>query len=133
MPLRLKEDPREWLKFAVVWSLALAAGAALLWLRGMISRSVLFGVLALLWLALASGVCRPQWLRQPYRCGMTASFFLGQVTGRILLLLVFLFVLIPLGLLLRLLRKDLLGLKKKDGATTYWLAARATDRLDTQF
>ncbi|TMQ01037.1 MAG: hypothetical protein E6L09_04690 [Verrucomicrobia bacterium] len=133
MPLRLKEDPREWLKFAVVWSLALAAGAALLWLRGMISRSVLFGVLALLWLALASGVCRPQWLRQPYRCGMTASFFLGQVTGRILLLLVFLFVLIPLGLLLRLLRKDLLGLKKKDGATTYWLAARSTDRLDTQF
>jgi len=133
MPLRLKEDPREWLKFAVVWSLALAAGAALLWLRGMISRSVLFGVLALLWLALASGVCRPQWLRQPYRCGMTASFFLGQVTGRILWLLVFRFVLIPLGLLLWLLRKDLLGLRKKEGAMTYWLAARANDRLDTQF
>jgi len=121
------------MKFAVVWSLAMATVAALLWLRGMISRPVLFGVLALLWLALASGVLRPQWLRQPYRCGMTASFFLGQVTGRILLLLVFLFVLIPLGLLLRLLRKDLLGLKKKDGATTYWLPARATDRLDTQF
>jgi O-antigen ligase len=133
MPLRLKEDPREWLKFALVWSMAMAAVAALLWLRGTISRAVLFGVLALLWLALASGVFRPQWLRPPYRCGMTASFFLGQVAGRILLLLVFLFVLVPLGLLLRLLRKDLLGLKRRDGATTYWRPARATDRLDTQF
>jgi len=42
-------------------------------------------------------------------------------------------VLTPLGLLLRLMGKDLLGLKKVSGAATYWQSARATDQLDTQY
>jgi len=131
MPLRLKENPREWLKFALAWLVVLAGLTVLLRAQRIISPRGLNGMLGLLLLTLLACLFRPRWLRQPYRLGMTAGYFVGQVIGRILLLFFFLAVLTPLGLLLRLLGKDLLGLKKK--TTTYWLPAKATDRLDRQF
>ena len=133
MLLRLKEDPREWLKFAVASLLMVAALAVLLWSRHRISQPVLIRALALILLALVFCALRPRWLRQPYRFGMTAGFFIGQGFGFVLLLLVFLLVLTPLGLLLRLMGKDLLELKKVSGTTTYWQNARATDQLDRQY
>src|SRR6266545_5433578 len=118
MPLRLKENPREWLKFALAWLVVLTGMTVLFWTRRMISPRGLNGALALLLLTLLVCLSRPRWLRQPYRLGMTAGYFVGQVIGRILLLFFFLAVLTPLGLSLRLMGKDLLGLKKK--TTTYW-------------
>src|SRR5204862_6198999 len=105
----------------------------LLWSRHRISQLVLNRALVLILLALVFCALRPRWLRQPYRFGMRAGYFIGQGFGCILLLLVFLLVLTPLGLLLRLMGKDLLGLKKVSVTTTYWQCARATDQLDTQY
>jgi hypothetical protein len=118
-------------KFALAWLLVLTGMTVWLWTRGMISADGSYGMLALLLLTLLVCLSRRRWLRQPYRLGMSAGYFVGQVIGRFLLLLFFLAVLTPLGLLLRLIGKDLLGLKKK--TTTYWHPPRATDRLDRLF
>lgn len=133
MQPKLKENPREWKKFALV----LAAMLGLLtWLaahRGKLSREAWIpaGVCILLIPALA--FIRPRWFRPIYRGVMTVSFHIGQVMGKIMLTVFFLLVLTPLGLLLRLLRKDLLALKKKPDATTYWHPAEPASRLDQMF
>jgi hypothetical protein len=133
MALKLKEDPREWLKFAGASCCALAALALLLSFRHKISRPTLVLVLVLLALAFAGGALRPQVLRLPYRLGMTAGHLIGQVVGRVGLLILFLVVLTPLGWVLRFAGKDLLELRKPPGRESYWHRAPPTDRLDTLF
>ncbi len=64
---------------------------------------------------------------------MTASFHVGQVLGRVLLMVVFLGLVTPLGWALRLAGKDLLGLRRSPGATTYWRPAKRTSPFDRMF
>jgi hypothetical protein len=49
---------------------------------------------------------------------------LGRVTTPILLAVVFALVIVPLGLALRLLGKDLLGLRRDPKAASYWIERR---------
>jgi hypothetical protein len=133
MQPKLKENPREWLKFTAVMAAMGIALAALLW-RQRVLGTPGFGVIAAA-LALAVLACalRPRWFRGFYRAGMTASFHVGQVMGRVLLSAVFLLVVTPLGLLLRLTGKDLLQLRRDPGAVTYWRKARPPGPLERQF
>ncbi len=130
---KLKEQPKEWLKFTAVMALALAVISALLLRRHIIGREMFFAVLGLLALALLCCALRPKWFRGFYRAGMTLSFRLGQVVGAVLLTVLFLAVLTPMGLALRLLGKDLLRLKRAPGTQTYWRSARTTHQFDRQF
>ncbi len=130
---RLKEDPREWRKFAWAALAALAIVAALLWRRGTLSP-VGFGAVAGLAALFALGAAfRPRPVRPFYRAGMTLGFYLGQVIGRVLLALAFLLVLTPLGLILRLAGKDLLRLRPDRRRASYWRPARFTSHFDRQF
>ncbi len=133
MTPKLKQNPKEWWKFTAVIALALAFGSGLLQRRKIISREMLFGVIGLLTLALLCCALRPKWFRGFYRAGMTISFHVGQAIGVVLLTFFFLVVLTPIGLVLRLLGKDLLRLKRPPGAQSYWLSARTTHRFDRQF
>jgi hypothetical protein len=133
MKLKLKEDPREWLKFTAVMALALAILGAGLHLRNVISRTALFCSLAMLVLGLALCWGRPRWFRGFYRSGMTASFHVGQILGKVILTVFFLVMVTPLGLLLRLLGKDLLNLKRDSFAMTYWRPAKTSHQFDRQF
>jgi len=133
MQPKLKENPREWLKFTAVMAAVGIALAALLWRRhllGVPGFTTAASVLALVVLACAA---RPRWFRGFYRVGMTASFHVGQVMGRVLLSVVFLLVVTPLGLLLRLTGKDLLQLRRDPNAATYWRKARPGGPLERQF
>lgn len=120
MKLRLKEAPREWRKFGLSSALVLALLTALAYWRGWVSPpaavAILTGLLAVALLAVAW----PRGLRGPYRLGMQVSHALGRVVAPLVLGVIFLLVLTPLGLLLRLLGKDLLRLRRDPGATTYW-------------
>ena len=133
MKLKLKEDPREWRKFA------LAAGVfagGVLWLasrRHLAAAGSLRFIAAGLILVLLAGLVRPRLIRPLYRFAMTGSFYVGQVMGRVLLAVVFLFVLTPLALLLRLAGKDLLRLRRDPRAETYWRAGKWIDDFDRQF
>lgn len=120
MKLRLKEDPREWRKFGLSSALVLALLTGLACWRGWVSPTAAVAVLTgLLAVALVAGAW-PRGLRGPYRLGMKVSHALGRVVAPLVLGLIFLLVLTPLGLLLRLLGKDLLRLRRDPGATTYW-------------
>jgi hypothetical protein len=133
MKLKLKEEPAEWLKFTAVMALMLALVAGLLLRRKLIAREVFGGVVVVLLLALLAGWIRPRLVRGLYRGGMTVSFHFGQVMGKVLLTILFLVVVTPLGLLLRLMGKDLLRLKRRRDVTTYWQPAKSNKQFDRQF
>ena len=82
MRLKLKEDPREWRRFALT-GCAVAGGLVclLLW-RGRIKPDAFFWIVGALVLIGGSAVLRAQWFRLPYRVAMTVSFRIGQVVGR---------------------------------------------------
>jgi len=133
MKPKLKEDPREWLKFTAVIALMLAVLAVTLQRRHVISGQMLLAILALLGIAMLVCWVRPRWFRGLYRGGMTLSFHVGRVMGAVLLTFFFLLVLTPLGLVLRLMGKDLLNLKRNPSSQSYWQPAKTGRHLDRQF
>jgi Mg2+/Co2+ transporter CorB len=133
MKLRLKENPREWLKFTAVMALMMAALTILLFRRRVLGAGVVAAVFPLLFLMLIACLVRPRWFRGFYRAGMTLSFHVGQGIGSVLLTIFFVVVVTPLGLLLRLFGKDLLHLKQNAEAPTYWQTAKSNNEFDRQF
>ena len=133
MKLTLKEDPKEWVKFAAVMATVVGVVAWMLQRRGLFGREILSGLLGVLLLAVLIGALRPRWLRGFYRQGMTVSWHVGQVFGRVWLTVFFLFVLTPMGLFLRCLGKDLLQLKRPRNTSSYWRTAKPPGPFDQQF
>ena len=133
MRLKLKEDPKEWVKFTALLVVVLAALTLLLWRRTVIDLSGLRLILLLLALVFASALVRPRWFRPLYRGAMTVSFAIGQVMGRVLLALIFVLLLVPLGVLLRLFGKDLLCIRRRPDAESYWRPAKVTNDFDRMF
>jgi hypothetical protein len=74
------------------------------------------GALLAFFSLVAPGVVRP--LASAWEA---LGHLLGRITTPILLVLVFAFVVVPLGLLLRLLGKDVFRRARDPKATTYWL------------
>jgi hypothetical protein len=132
MQLKLKEEPKEWLKFTAVMAVVAGVVAVLLHRRKVIGMETLVGISIVMILLLFVCAIRPHWFRGFYRAGMTASFRVGQALGWVWLTLFFLLVLTPLGLLLRAFGKDLLAMKRRK-ADTYWRAARPPGGFDRQF
>ncbi len=120
MKLRLQEDPRAWRQFGLSSALVLALLTGLLVWRGGVSPPAAGAVLTALLAGALLAVARPRWLRGPYRLGMKVSYALGRVVAPLVLGVIFLLVLTPLGLLLRLMGRDLLRLRREPRATSYW-------------
>jgi hypothetical protein len=118
--LRLKDDPREWRKFGISSALVLALITGWLCWRAVLAKPVAVGILAGLWGIALLAIVRPRSLRGPYRLGMRVSHGMGRVIAPVVLSLVFLLVLTPLGLLLRLMGKELLRLHRDPLAGSYW-------------
>ncbi len=133
MKLRFSENPREWRKQALLTALGLAIVSSVLYWRHVIARWIWLGVLAAMcvggWCALA----RPRWFRGYYRLSMRLGFAISQFIGRVVLLGVFIFIVTPLGWLLRLAGKDALQLKRPHNASTYWQSAKEAGPLDRLF
>jgi hypothetical protein len=131
--LRLQEKPSEWIKFTAVMGIACNMVVALLWWRGGLSFSSLMMTAFVALVVVLTSMARPFWFRAFYRGGMTVSFSFGQAIGRILLFLLFAILVIPLGLILRLCRKDLLQLKPLPQGETYWRTARNNRNFERMF
>ena len=127
MQLKLKENPKEWLKFTAVMALLVSV------LAFFIYRSAFPVALGISLMAVVICAIRPRWFRGFYRGGMSVSFHIGQVMGRILLTIFFLIVVTPMGWLLRLFGTDLLQLKRPAGANTYWRQAKTSNEFDRMF
>jgi len=131
--LRLKENPREWQKFVAVMSVVANLPAWLAWWRGKIPLAIPITLASLALVVLLVALIQPRWFRGFYRGGMTISFHIGQVIGRVMLTLFFFVVVTPLGLLLRLMGKDLLQLKRNPADKTWWQPAKNSREFDRMF
>ena len=133
MKLRFKEVPNEWRKQALLTALGLAILSSVLYWRHVIAQRIWLGVLAVMCVAALCALARPDWFRGYYRLSMRLGFAISQFIGRIVLLGVFVFIVTPLGWLLRLAGKDPLQLKRPRDAATYWQSAKDAGPLDRLF
>jgi hypothetical protein len=133
MKLNFKEDPKEWRKSALLTALGVAILSLLLCWRKHLPVKFFLAELVLLGVVAIFAVLQPRWFRGWYRLSLRLGFYSSQFIGRVVLLLFFIFVMMPLGWLLRLLGKDLLRLKRPRAAQTCWLPAKDCSPLDRMF
>jgi len=131
MSVRFKDTPSERRKFLLSLSIMLSVVVAVLLWRAIIPWSGAWlawvAVVVLFCVCLAWEVAG----RCVHRAGMTLGFCMGRVFGTLFLILLFLFVLLPLGMVLRLFRKDLLQMRRwPPVAESYWKIPRPPGSLD---
>jgi hypothetical protein len=120
IPIKLKEEPREWRRFTLQVCAVMGLFGLLLTWRQVLAPAHLAGLAALLAVSALTAVFRPGWFRGFYRGGMTASAWLGEHTGRLFLLVFFAVAIVPLGWILRRVGYDPLALRKPEGPGGYW-------------
>lgn len=133
MKLKLKEDPKEWRKSALLATLGLAVLSTVLRWRHVLPMKGWFATLIALAAIAVLAILRPKWFRGFYRVSGTAGFFISQVASFVALALFFIFALTPLGIFLRLTGKDALRLKRPRDASTYWNVVEDKSSLDRPF
>ncbi|MDP6467537.1 MAG: SxtJ family membrane protein [Pirellulaceae bacterium] len=67
-----------------------------------------------------TGLFKPMWLRTMYVVWMAAVFPIGFVVSHILMAIVFFLVVMPIGLIMRLVGRDPMHRKLDHDAETYW-------------
>ena len=133
MKLNLKDEPKEWRKSALLLWLGLAIISTVMRWRHHLAQPVWLGVLAVLAVAALAAVVQPHWFRGYHLFSMRLGFAISRILGRIFLTLFFLFIITPLGWIMRLMGKDPLQLKRSPETGTYWQPARECGPLDRLF
>jgi hypothetical protein len=119
---RRPKAPHELRKFGFVMAGAFAVLGALAAWRGRPPGPYL---LALAVVFLVPALVSPRLLAPIERAWMTLAEAIGSVMTVVILTLAFLVVFTPMGIMLRLLGKDLLGLKPDRKLRTYWTPVEA--------
>jgi hypothetical protein len=133
MKLIYKEDPKEWRKSALVTALGLAILSSLLRWRKHFPANIWLIFLAWLGLMAICAVLRPRWFRAWYRLSLRLGFYSSQFIGRCILLVFFIVVITPLGLMLRLAGKNPLQLRRPRDVKTCWHPSKDGSPLDRLF
>ncbi len=111
---------KELRKYGMTMAIAFAVIALLFWFKDHDGNwPILAGLSAFF---LVSGMLIPGVLAPVEWLWMRIAHYMGTVVTFILLVLTFFVVITPMGLLMRLLRKDLLGLKLDSSMPSYWIA-----------
>jgi hypothetical protein len=119
IPWKRSATLKELRQFALVMTGGLGLIGTVALLKG---RPAAPYLLALAGLSLLLGILSPKSLRWPYALWMAFAFILGQIVTTIILTLLFFVVVTPMGLLMRLLGKDLLQKRwKQVEASSYWI------------
>ena len=133
MKLNLKDEPKEWRKSTLLTTLGLALMSCVLRWRHVLGNRAWLIALFILALIAVCAVLQPRWFRGYHLFSMRFGFAASKFFGRIMLVLFFLFILMPVGWILRLAGKDLLQLKRPSEAKTYWHNAKECSSLDRLF
>jgi hypothetical protein len=133
MRLKLKEDPREWRKSGCLGALGLAVASTILHWRRVLPPAGWLAALAVLSVIASSAWLRPGWFRGYYRFSSRVGFAIVEFGGRAVLALFFIGIIVPLGLLFRVLGKDPLRLKRPPSSSTYWIESKENSPLDRMF
>ena len=122
--MRLIDDPlttpsrSEVRKFGLLFAaIGGAAGAYLAW-KGRGGYAIVWGIAGLF---LVTGLVLPVVLRPVYRVWMRFAALLGWINTRLLLTLFYVLIITPVGMAMRLFRKDLLDRKLDRDAASYWV------------
>ena len=133
MRIRYSEEPGEWRKFT--WA-SVAAPTLLAVVGAWRGRWpwLVPGVVGSVALAVAGIVAvRPDLFRGWYRRGRWFGHQMGRIMGAVVLTLLFFLVLTPLALVLRLMKRDPLGLKPEPVLASYWTPSRAPGDFERMF
>ena len=133
MKLKFKEDPKEWRKQALLAAFGIVLISSVLRWRSVLTPHVWLAVLAVSALLAVCSCLRPRWFRGYYRVSMRFGYASSRVFGFVALVVFFIFILNPVGLALRIARKDPLRLKRPLNADTFWQHARDPNPLDRLF
>ena len=133
MKLIFQEDPKAWRKSTLLTALGLAILSSLLRWRRHLAVNSWCAMLAVLGIVAICAVLQPRWFRGWYRLSLRLGFYSSQFIGRCVLAVFFIFIMTPLGFLLRLAGKDALQLKCPRNATTYWHQSKDYGPLDRLF
>ena len=133
MKLNFKEEPKEWRKSTLLTLLGLAIISSVLRWRHVLPNNTWFAALAVLAVVAFCALLQPRWFRGWYRFSLRLGFYSSQFVGRCVLALFFVFIITPLGFLLRLVGKDSLQLKRPHDVNTYWLQCKDSSPLDRLF
>jgi len=114
-----KNEKKNLLVFGYGLTIIFAFIATRLWMKYAFGLNVfLFFVLAFFFLILTS--TRLDLLKSVYRVWMKVAFFIGEIVSTLILVIIFYFLFTPIGLILRLLRKDFLDRKFELDRVSYW-------------
>jgi hypothetical protein len=133
MKLKLKDEPKEWRKSTLLTIFGLVLMSLFLHWRGFLRDKIFFSALIVVAVVAVASLFRPRWFRGYHRLSMRMRLAISQFIGYAALILFFIFALTPIGLILRLLGKDILQLKAPPGATTYWRTGRDSSPLGRLF
>lgn len=114
---KLRSSEKEWKSFGLTIGTILGAAGLFLWWRGKDIYQYVFYLGVVL---VASGFFVPHLLKNVYRIWMALGIVLGWIVSRAILILVYYIVIVPLGLILRALGKDLLATKSNLIQKSYW-------------
>lgn len=133
MKQNLKDEPKEWRKSTLLAVFGLALISSLLrWRRHLPHQLWIVVLIILAAVAVVAGL-RPRWFRTYHLFSMRLGFAISRILGRVFLTLFFIFVITPMGWLLRWLGKDPLQLKRPENVETYWRPAGESSPLDRLF
>lgn len=121
----LDTSPKEIKKFGLVIMVALTIIAAIIYFN---SRDLII----LAWL-LGSGIILlvfafllPKVLVPIYKIWMSFAFILGSIISRVILTILFYFIITPIGITIKILGKDILSLKIEREKESYWIKKEIT-------
>jgi hypothetical protein len=135
MKPRLKEDPKEWRKFALLCCAMILVLSSIGLMKKWIGPRSYSTAFTIATIGVVLAMVRPDLFRGFYRAAMTVSFRIGQVMGKVILGAFYILAVMPLGLLLRLIGKDLLEIRgrRQREQESYWKPARKPGKMEQQF
>ncbi len=104
--------------FAAVWTIVLLLLGLVPLVHGLPPRWWMLGIAGV---TAITGAARPSLLAWPNRIWFQFGLLLGRVVNPVVTAVIFFFVFTPMGLVLRLLRKDSLRLRWDPDAASYWI------------
>ncbi len=114
---KIKSGKKELKEFGIVIGIVFSVLGLLFWWQG---KSFYIWTLIISTLFLVTGFLLPILLKPIHKIWMTLSLLIGFVMTRIILFVLFYFVLTPISLISRLLRTQYLDLKLEKDKDSYW-------------
>lgn len=118
-PINWQPDRKTLAEFSEAWLFFLGMVAApLAYFRGHHGLAATFWVLAVLGRGL--GLIRPAWMKPAFVGLSLATWPIGWVVSNLAMILIYFTVFAPIGLVFRLIGRDVLNRRFDRGASTYW-------------